>query len=604
MSKKFNKLVVFFLASIMAIAVPLSACGDTSSSDNPGTNITDNNGGTDNSGGGSTDNSGSGSTDNSGSGSTDNSGSGSTDNSGSGSTDNSGSGSTDNSGSTAQKKIEVLITFDYNYESSEATLKYIDKDTAVDEPDDPTRTGYTFDGWYTEAENGTKVDFSQTYSSGATLYAHWTAKTYTVTLNWNYDGSTPVETTYHYGDEIQEPTDIPTNGDKIFYYWQTSKSGTGNQIDFPYTVTKDVTFYALWGDEEPYTVKFDANYEGGTNTQLRVVPDSKIKEKQITKPKRTYYSFKGWALTPDATADDIISLPYTASQSEVTLYAVWEQQTYSITFISNYPDASDSRTTVTVLGGNAVEAAKTPTRDDYTFEGWYTAKRGGDKLDFATGVIPSASTSYYAHWKLAEAVVATKFDAEFTEMDATKKYYGYSGEAKGVEIITNDTSNGGSAGATTNINYPKVSNLSTQNSYYVTYQYEKGDEIVFTIISSKAVKGATLSAALAAEYATNLTIGPEETSTASSYQILVNNNAVNYNNITFSVNGKFQLYTIGSIDLVEGENTIILRTNNTDSSKMGGAMKAAAPMVDYIQITNTGDATLSWYPIYDNIYSW
>ena len=51
-----------------------------------------------------------------------------------------------------------------------------------------TRTGYTFQGWYTAASGGSKVESTAQVTGAATLYAHWTANTYTVTLN-NNDGT-------------------------------------------------------------------------------------------------------------------------------------------------------------------------------------------------------------------------------------------------------------------------------------------------------------------------------------------------------------------------------------------------------------------------------
>ena len=43
----------------------------------------------------------------------------------------------------------------------------------VTAPEDPTREGYTFDGWYTAAEGGEKFDFSTVITESITLYAHW-----------------------------------------------------------------------------------------------------------------------------------------------------------------------------------------------------------------------------------------------------------------------------------------------------------------------------------------------------------------------------------------------------------------------------------------------
>jgi uncharacterized repeat protein (TIGR02543 family) len=535
MSKKFNKIVVFSLASIMAFSVPLYACNQpTTDSD------------------------------------------------------------------------EVEVKFDYNDEASRPYYSYTEKNGSVKEPTTPLRDGYQFDGWYTAKEGGTKVDFSKTFDSDVTLYAQWSAKTYTVTLDYNYENSTPTVKTYQYGDVVEKPED-PTWENNTFYYWQSSAETDSSEVEFPYTVTSDVTFYARWGTASQYKVTFNANYENSGEAQvLDVIPGNKVKEKQITKPTRTYYSFKGWATSPDATEADIISLPYTPT-SDVTLYAVWSRLTYRVTFNNNYPDlADDARgTTVSVEGGATVDKPADPTRPDYTFTGWYTSARGGEEVTFP--MTPTGTTSYYAHWTLTNAVKTNIFDAEFTEINPTKKYYGYSGEATGVSIIVNDTSNKGETGASTQ-DYPLVSNQTSHNSYYITYQYEINDELIFEIYSDKAVTGATLKASLATEFKTGLEIGPDGDN---AYKVYVNGTELKYNTLSFGgtqpatgqYKGTFSVYTLGNINLVAGKNTIRLVTSNTNAATMGGAMKAVAPMIDYIQVDATG-ATLSWYPIYDNIYTW
>ena len=40
-------------------------------------------------------------------------------------------------------------------------------------PDDPTRDGYTFEGWYTDPYGGTKVENTLVVRESQTLYAHW-----------------------------------------------------------------------------------------------------------------------------------------------------------------------------------------------------------------------------------------------------------------------------------------------------------------------------------------------------------------------------------------------------------------------------------------------
>ena len=67
------------------------------------------------------------------------------------------------------------VTFQLNYgdEGVYKTVKVEDGDT-VKEPSDPSRSGYTFKGWYTKATSGTKFDFDTEITKDVTLYAQWT----------------------------------------------------------------------------------------------------------------------------------------------------------------------------------------------------------------------------------------------------------------------------------------------------------------------------------------------------------------------------------------------------------------------------------------------
>ena len=132
--------------------------------------------------------------------------------------------------------------------SSFQKLHYGDLATA---PSDPTRTGYTFQGWYTSAEGGEKWDFTQPVTSSMTLFAHWKANIYTV--SFDSDGGSAVESqSVQYGSKVTQPSD-PTRTGYTFQGWYTTKDG-GSKYDFGQTVTDNVTLYARWA-KEPATLK-------------------------------------------------------------------------------------------------------------------------------------------------------------------------------------------------------------------------------------------------------------------------------------------------------------------------------------------------------------
>ncbi len=111
----------------------------------------------------------------------------------------------------------------------------------------PTRTGYTFNGWYTSTGgSGTHVTSSTTVSGNLTVYAYWTAKTYTVTFNANGGSVSTSSKTVTYGSTYGTlPT--PTYSGYNFVGWHTSKSG-GTKITSSSTVsiTSATTLYAHW----------------------------------------------------------------------------------------------------------------------------------------------------------------------------------------------------------------------------------------------------------------------------------------------------------------------------------------------------------------------
>ena len=82
----------------------------------------------------------------------------------------------------------------------------------------PTRTGYSFNGWFTQAEGGDQVtaETMMTTASEHTLYAHWTINQYTIT--WMVDGKTHDSQTDNYGTTVKTVA-APTKDGYNFKGW-------------------------------------------------------------------------------------------------------------------------------------------------------------------------------------------------------------------------------------------------------------------------------------------------------------------------------------------------------------------------------------------------
>lgn len=517
---------------------------------------------------------------------------------------------------------EYAITLNYNDKVSRPRTVYVEKGESMSNPAEPQREGYQISKWTDDAEGGKEISFPYTPTGDATIYAQWNAASYGVTFDYNMAGEEAHEVTKEYNSQITAEEvaaiEIPENSGYEFRYW-TSKADSDVRVEWPYTVKKDVTFYAHWIEEglTVFSITFDANYEGapaassvevveGDSLELRAAPAD---------PERPGCKFLGWSLNKDATTkEETISFPYTptASQADgknISLYAVWEKSTYTIRYYYNYTGSPDRDLykTETVLGGDMLEepAAITRVQDGVTFEfdGWYTNTVGGTKIEFPTPA--TSSMSLFAHWKApmtAAAAFDNKFDAEFTPIDPNVEYPGYSNAVKGTEMIQPDREQN-SFSAT----YP-VLDGSQATGHFVYCMYKKGAALTFNIYSSKAASNVTLYASLSLEMVTSdITMTPEG---EYGFSFIVNGEALDYGSVTVkggsNVNpgggfmGTFSEVRIARVNLKEGWNTIVLQTNN--STSIGGVSQAWAPMIDYIRLDVGSKCELSWQPEYDNLY--
>lgn len=162
------------------------------------------------------------------------------------------------------KANEYTVTFDVNGGNElTSTTKEVTYDSEYGDMPKPSRTGYTFTGWYTESINGTKISKNDKYTiaGNQTLYAQWTPNKYIITFDSN-GGEEPnpktKEVTYesNYGD-LPEPTRTGFS----LKGWFTSQTGD-EEITKTTTVkiTKNQTLYAQWVETSlpsfHYTGKF------------------------------------------------------------------------------------------------------------------------------------------------------------------------------------------------------------------------------------------------------------------------------------------------------------------------------------------------------------
>ena len=139
-------------------------------------------------------------------------------------------------------KLNTQNTWEYEYNSK--ILYMPDKTTTL-------LTGWTFEGWYTEADGGTKIKVGDIYKwiGNITLYAHWTENTYTI--HYEYDGGTAINyINVKYEDPVKLSA-VPYRPGYIFSYWNTKADASGHSYEGSETVrhlatSGTVTLYAVW----------------------------------------------------------------------------------------------------------------------------------------------------------------------------------------------------------------------------------------------------------------------------------------------------------------------------------------------------------------------
>ncbi len=291
----------------------------------------------------------------------------------------------------------------------------------------PTRTGYTFLGWYTsyngeeirltdEAGNSTRSWYIE---QDTTAYAVWEQYIFNVTINTN-DGELPNgETNAQIEIDTSYTLPIPVREHYRFTGWYANYDGeeirltneTGNSTRSWY-IEQDITAYATW-EATVYTVTYELN--GGTNdadnpsgyTILTLGSDGAITLSAPTKTvvgdilsyvsnsdgtfdvTREAYTFEGWYSNPEFTGNAVTEI--TIDTGNVTLYAKWSESAATTTeqlytrsgstiYFGEYPQTRVTDSTITTALNDMRGTLPTSSNSyDWTSYGYYIS---GDVTNF------------------------------------------------------------------------------------------------------------------------------------------------------------------------------------------------------------------------------
>lgn len=301
---------------------------------------------------------------------------------------------------------------------------------------DPTKTGYTFNGWYTDDTYTIPVKEIATGSVGdVTLYAKWTINQYTIT--WNANGGTldggNASVSAEYGSLVSEvkPANAPTKAATVekeytFAGWYTDVACMNALADGAIVPENGMTLYAKWTETaRRYTITWVS--EGADNKTTELVYGAWLDmntPRDIQRDAEEGYTWEieGWYTQPNGTGTKIIGS--TTVTGDATYYANWKQvwNTYTVTFKLNGPGGTIASQTVT-HGEKATNPELPMTAKDYgDFLGWYN---GSSRWSFTSSV--TSDMTLTAKW-------GTLYGYDTTSLQNAIK----NTEAGGTVLITKD----------------------------------------------------------------------------------------------------------------------------------------------------------------------
>ena len=294
---------------------------------------------------------------------------------------------------------------------------------------DPTKTGYEFNGWYTDPSFKNKVtSIDGSITKDVVLYAKWTPNTYTATLDYDGGQNCPTVSFYSQGDLIKSINlyknstldyfipESPSNNLK-FGGWYTDPT-FNNLYSFNGLVNTDLTLYAKWVDVSEYqyvplgnnvNVQIDGNQYKYIAIVSPVNQTVTISSSSGLDLYGTIYDSNWIAVAScDDISDNNLDFSMTVTLQAGTVYYIGYKANQATTNGDCCISISGSNLVSSQITGDYTEVIETiavvydssfylpiPKKDGYVFVGWYD--ENGNLVDNSSWNY-SQNITLYAHW--------------------------------------------------------------------------------------------------------------------------------------------------------------------------------------------------------------
>ncbi|MBD5390758.1 hypothetical protein HDR67_01990, partial [bacterium] len=357
-----------------------------------------------------------------------------------------------NSNDTEPEKF--VVKFNSMSGSAVPSISNVTPGAKIQKPTDPVREGFRFVGWYKELACTTPWNFdSDVVTTGITLYAKWEVSEYKVT----FSGTTLAQQIVPVGGKITRPTPDPIKANYTFVGWYED-ADYSKLWDFDTVLTSNTTIYAKWEEktstDEDNTLKFpfssfhqtaQANLDsstGKTNKELttgQFTVEAGVKTEAAilnTQGKSVTFTVKGkisngfvltgsgastgkevtielkqgntvlgtWTVAYQASktiaVDGLAAGTYTITTSGSVKINVFTLTEYNVPVeLVIHFDSKNGTAVPDVLVNKwgTLTAPTAPTKDGYTFVGWYTDQALQNAYDFSKQVLEEMTL--YAKWE-------------------------------------------------------------------------------------------------------------------------------------------------------------------------------------------------------------
>lgn len=153
----------------------------------------------------------------------------------------------------------VKVTFNFNYDNApDNEVVSVNKGVSVTRSAPSPRSGYVFDGWYTQAVGGEEWNFSSAVNADTVLYAQWSQEKLFVVFDLQYSRAPYAVEEVTEGETVTFPQNVQREG-YTFQGWYTEPTA-GTRLS-SYQVGANAVFYAHWTSSAGHTHQFDSYFE-------------------------------------------------------------------------------------------------------------------------------------------------------------------------------------------------------------------------------------------------------------------------------------------------------------------------------------------------------